>query len=127
MQTPLNPNLGFSYVDSRVWVYLDAANGGAFGGPNIIGNLTFSPIPSGDTQGGLPLPKYHVTVAPAGGAGTYTFLHGLQWTPTTVWLMVETAQGVTPTIYAAWDVTDTTSTLIAFNVSGNCTVDVMYG
>lgn len=75
----------------------------------------------------MPIDMFHVTIAPASGAGTYTFNHGLAYTPTAVFAIVEITQGTTPTVNIGWDKSDTSSTVVALNVSANCTVDVFYG
>lgn len=93
----------------------------------IVGNLTPSPVPAGDTLGSVPMVMYHVTIAPASGAGTYTFAHGLKYTPTAVYVVPENTQGTTPTLLASFDVADTNGTSVAVNVSGNGTYDVYYG
>lgn len=93
----------------------------------IVAQLVATGVPSTDTIGGMPMVIYHVKVSPAGGAGTYTFLHGLPYTPTAVVVVPEIAQGTTPTILVGYDVADTTSTLVAFNVNANATCDVYYG
>lgn len=93
----------------------------------IVAQLTPTPIPATTQNGAVSGAVWsHVTVAPAGGAGTYTFLHNLQWTPTFAWIIPRGADGVSPTLSAAWCFADTSSTLIGLNVSGNGTYDVVY-
>ena len=120
-QQPVGAN-PFGFIPANF--FYGGQSSGSFG---ILANLTPSPIPANDTLGGAPMVLYHVTVAPAGGAGTYTFAHGLHWAPTMVLLIAESAQGVTPTLTLNWEPADTTATSIAFNTSGNGTIDVYYG
>ncbi|SRR5216683_5713862 len=96
----------------------------------IVANLTPTDIPAGTQNGAVPGTVFsHVTVAPAGGAGTYTFAHNLQWTPTFVMVIAQLAEGTAPTAansLAAYCIADTSSTLIAINVGGNGTFHVFY-
>lgn len=93
----------------------------------IAAVLTPSPIPSNTLNGVMPIDMFHVTIAPASGAGTYTFAHGLAYTPTAVFAIPEISQGTTPTIAVGWDKADTSATVVALNFSGNCTCDVYFG
>lgn len=96
----------------------------------IIANLTGTPIPSTSLNGAVPGTLLdHVTVTSAGGAGTYTFTHLLQWTPTFCLVVPQIAEGTTPTTSnssVAFCKADTTSTVIAFNLPGNGTFDLYY-
>ena len=96
----------------------------------IVADLTPTPIPAGDTTGGVTGSMFsHVTVTPAGGAGTYTFSHNLPWTPTAVLVIAQLAEGTAPTATnaaVAWCIADTTATKVAINVGGNATYHVWY-
>ena len=96
----------------------------------ILAQLTPTPDPSGDSVGGSGLPGaniFHVTVTPASGAGTYTFLHGLTYTPLVAWAFIRITEGTTPTVFSGFEVGDTNSNMVAFNFGGNGTWDVYYG
>lgn len=96
----------------------------------IIANLTPTPIPASTNNGEVPGTIFsHVTVAPAGGAGTYTFNHNLQWTPTFVMVIAQLAEGTAPSssnATVAYCLADTTATVVAINVPSNGTYHVYY-
>ena len=99
----------------------------------IVAVLTATAVPAKTTNGSVPQAMYHVTVAPASGAGTYTFPHTLEYLPTMVIVIPQGAQGSTPTLLASWDVADTTAGSpgvagnVAINISANGTYDVYFG
>ena len=91
--------------------------------------LVATPIPAGDTIGGMPMVTFHVQVTAASGAGTYLIAHGLQWTPTYVYAVKVLTEGIAP---AATDMAvpcyaDVGATNIAINVGSNGLYDVWYG
>ena len=96
----------------------------------VIATLTPTPIPGNTQNGGvLGTMMFHVTVAPAGGAGTYKFPHNLPWTPTYCHVVAQLAEGNTPTTsnsVVAWCFADTDATNVAINVAGNGTYHVYY-
>lgn len=96
----------------------------------IVAQLTATPVPANTQLGAVTgTPFAHVTITSAGGAGTYTFLHLLQWTPTFVWIVPRLTEGTAPTAAnaaVAWCQADTSSTLIGVNLPGNGTFDVIY-
>ena len=97
----------------------------------VVADLTPTPVPAGDTVGGAPLLVYHVTVTSAGGAGTYTFNHGLQYTPTFALVIADQAEGTNPSTSNLGTVgvcvTDFSSTKVAINLAGNAKYHVIYG
>jgi len=96
----------------------------------IVATLTPSPVPANTLNGDVTGTAInHVTVAPAGGAGTYRFAHNLQWTPTFFMGVAELAEGTSPSATNAlisYCIADTNSTYLAFNVGGNGTYDIYY-
>jgi hypothetical protein len=96
----------------------------------IVAQLVPTPIPGTTQNGDVPGTLLaHVTITPAGGAGTYTFPHNLQWAPTAVFGIARLTEGTTPTTsnsLIAYCAADTTTTLVAVNVGGNGTYDVFY-
>lgn len=97
----------------------------------VVAQLTPTPVPSGLTNGGVTgnAMMMHVQVTSAGGAGTYTFAHGLQYTPLFCIPIAKLADGVTPSASNAavgFVSADTTATLCAIALPGNITVDVYY-
>lgn len=96
----------------------------------IIANLTPTPVPANAALGEVPQLLYHVTVTAAGGAGTYTFNHGLPYIPTFVSVMANLAEGTAPTAtnaVAASCTADFSATVAAINLPGNGTYHVIYG
>ncbi len=97
----------------------------------VVAQLVPTPIPANTQNGAVPGSIFsHVTITSAGGAGTYTFPHNLQWTPTFVWVVPQLTEGTTPTATnaaTAWCFADTTATLIGVNLPGNGTYHVIYG
>lgn len=96
----------------------------------VVANLTGTPIPAGDTLGGAPMLLFHQTVTAAGGAGTYTLNHGLTYKPTLCLVIAQLAEGTAPTAanaVAAHCVADDSATLLAFNLPGNGTFEIIYG
>jgi hypothetical protein len=97
----------------------------------IIATLVPTSVPTGTQQGAVPGTVFsHVTITSAGGAGTYNFAHGLQWTPTFALVIVRLAEGVNPTAANAavgFCAADTTATNLAVNLPGNATYDIVYG
>lgn len=96
-----------------------------------LANLTATPIPAGLTNGGVSgnAMMMHVTVAPASGAGTYTFTHGLTYTPLFAMVIAQLTEGTTPTAAnssVGFCVADTTSSVLGINVGGNGTYHVYY-
>lgn len=95
----------------------------------IVATLVPTPVPantgSGSVAGSM---EAHVTVAPAGGAGTYNFPHGLTWTPRKITVTPDLAEGVTPAAanMATACYVDTNATNVAINVGGNGTYHVFY-
>lgn len=96
----------------------------------IVADLTPTVIPAGTLNGEVPGTIFgHVTVAPAGGAGTYTFSHNLQWTPTFVMAIAQLAEGTAPSSSNAtvgYCLADTTATKVAVNFPGNGTFHVYF-
>jgi hypothetical protein len=96
----------------------------------IVAQLVPTPIPSTTQNGEVPGTLFgHVTVTSAGGAGTYTFPHNLQWTPTMAFAVARLTEGTTPTAAnsaTAFCAADTSSTLVAINLPGNGTFDVFF-
>ena len=97
----------------------------------VVANLTPTPVPAaGELNGSVTGTMLcHVTITSAGGAGTYTFVHNLQWTPTFVAIVPQLSEGTTPSAAnsaVAWCKADTSSTLIGVNLPGNGTFDVIY-
>lgn len=97
---------------------------------SIVANLTPTQVPSNTQNGEVPGTLFaHVTVAPAGGAGTYTINHNLQWTPTFVHAICQLTEGTTPTsanALVAFCKADTNATVVAVNFPANGTYDVFY-
>lgn len=97
----------------------------------IVADLTPTAVPSTDTNGGIPLVLFHVKVTSAGGAGTYTFSHGLPYTPTVAWVIGDQAEGTNPSTSNLGQATacyaDFSSTKVAINLAGNATYHVIYG
>lgn len=96
----------------------------------IVANLTATPVPSNTQTGAVPGTIFcHVTVTAAGGAGTYTINHNLQWTPTFGIAVAQGAEGTTPTSAnsnSSFCPADCTSTVVAFNFAGNNTYDAYF-
>ena len=97
----------------------------------IVAQLATTSVPSTSSNGAVSGTIWaHVTVAPAGGAGTYTFLHNLQWTPTFCFVIPQLAEATNPSgsnACVGWCFADLSSTLIAINVAGNGTYHCIYG
>ncbi len=97
----------------------------------VLATLTPTPIPAGTTFGGVSgnAMMGHVTIQSASGAGTYGFAHGMQYTPLFCMVIVQLAEGTTPTASNAavgFCVADTTATTMAVNLPGNATYHVYY-
>ncbi len=97
----------------------------------VVADLTPTAVPSTDLNGGIPLVLFHVKVTSAGGAGTYTFSHGLQYTPTVAWVIADQAEGTNPSTSSLGIVgacyADFSATKVAINLAGNATYHVIYG
>ena len=96
-----------------------------------LAQLTATPIPGNTQTGAVPGTTFgHVRITPANGAGTYTFLHNLQWTPTFCFVIPQLAEATNPSgsnACVGWCFADLSSTLIAINVAGNGTYHCIYG
>lgn len=97
----------------------------------IVATLTPTPVPAGLTNGGVSgnAMMMHVTVTPAGGAGTYNFVHGLTYTPLFCMVVAQLGEGTTPSATnstVGFCQADTTSANLAINVGGNGTYHVYY-
>lgn len=95
----------------------------------IVATLVPTPVPAGTGSGGSPgSMRAHVTVTPAGGAGTYNFPHGLTWKPTSIYVYSDLAEGTAPaaTNMGTACFIDTNATNVAINVGGNGTYHVEY-
>lgn len=96
----------------------------------VLANLTTTPVPGNTQNGAIPgTTLSHVRISPAGGAGTYTFNHNLQWTPLFAMVVPIMTQGSVPVAgnaATAFCVADTTSTLLAVNLPASGIFDVVY-
>lgn len=97
----------------------------------ILANLTPTPVPSSATLGETPMVLYHVKVTSASGAGTYTFAHGLPYTPTVALVVADQSEGTNPSTSNLAQVSlctaDTNATSVAVNLPGNATYHIIYG
>ena len=96
----------------------------------IVADLTPTPVPANTTLGEKPVQMFHCKITPAGGAGTYTFSHGLPYTPTIALVIAELAEGAAPSAtnsLVADCIADFSATKIAINFAGNATYHVIYG
>ena len=70
---------------------------------------------------------YHVECTITAAPGTFTFAHGLPWTPTLVWIVPRVAEAVSVLpMFVAYCAADTNSGNIAFNVAATGTYDIYY-
>jgi hypothetical protein len=92
-------------------------------------NVTATPVPAGDTIGGISQLIYHVMITST-GAGSFSFNHGLSYTPTWALAIAQLTDGTAPTSANAgvgFCPADTTATVLAINVGAAGTFHVLYG
>jgi len=91
-------------------------------------------VPAAATQGAVPMVLYHVKVTcSTTGAGTYLIPHGLPYTPTVAWAILQEAESTTAPAatngivsFVAAD-TDATNVAIAIPATITATYHVIYG
>ena len=100
----------------------------------VVATLTATPVPSGNTFGGVAMQLFHVTVTcSTSGSGTYRCTHGLPYTPTVCIVVPQQAElAVAPAATVAivsYCPADTDATYIAFSIPATTTqtYHVIYG
>lgn len=100
----------------------------------VVGTLTPTPVPAGDSIGGVPMMVYHVviTTLTTFTAGTWNIPHGLPYKPTFCVIVPQLADGVAPAATNAlvgWCPADTNTTnlAVALLTGTSMTYDVLYG